>query len=248
MMRARERIRGGVMRESRGIIGELALAGDGLRGKATAAMIPRMYRPTAFIEDDPEELRAIMRSCSLPVLVSPVSDAAGFALAATHMPLLLQGDRLVGHLARSNTQWQLLASQPESLAIFSGIDGYVSPSFYATKRETGKVVPTWNYEAVHAYGRLEVIEDTARILEVVATLTDHHEGSRKNPWKVSDAPEDYIARQLQGIVAVVLHVSRLVGVRKLSQNKTHADFDGVLAGQAEENPALAEHMQRVRRD
>ena len=207
-----------------------------------------MYRPTPFIEDDPEELRAIMRSCSLPVLVSPVSDTAGFALAATHLPLMLQGDRLVGHLARANTHWRLLAPNPESLAIFSGIDGYVSPSFYATKHETGKVVPTWNYEAVHAYGRLEIVEDPARILAVVSTLTDHYEGARKNPWKVTDAPEDYIARQLQGIVAVVLHISRMAGVRKLSQNKTHGDFDGVLAGQSAENPPLAEHMRRVKRD
>jgi transcriptional regulator len=219
-----------------------------LRGSRIDAIIRRVYRPTAFVEDDPEELRAIMRSCSLPVLVSPVSDTAGFALAATHLPLMLQGDRLVGHLARTNTQWRLLAPGTESLAIFSGIDGYVSPSFYATKRETGRVVPTWNYEAVHAYGRLEIIEDTTRILEVVSSLTDHYEGARKNPWKVTDAPKDYIARQLQGIVAVVLHVTRFLGVRKLSQNKTHADFDGVLAGQSEANPALAARMRRVKRD
>jgi transcriptional regulator len=206
-----------------------------------------MYRPKAFVEDDPEELRAIMRSCSLPVLVSPVRDGSGFAMAATHLPLMLQGERLVGHLARANSQWQLLVAEPPSLAIFSGVDGYVSPSHYATKRETGRVVPTWNYEAVHAYGRLEVIEDTPRILEVVSSLTDLHEGARRNPWKVTDAPDDYIARQLQGIVAVVLHVTRLLGVRKLSQNKTPADLAGVIAGQAEENPALAAHMQRVER-
>jgi len=216
-----------------------------LRSSASAAIIPRMYRPSAFIENDPEELRAIMRSCSLPVLVSPVRDATGLALAATHLPLMVQGDRLIGHMARANSQWQLLAAQPESLAIFSGVDGYVSPSLYATKRETGRVVPTWNYEAVHAYGRLEVIEDTTRILEVVSSLTDHHEASRQNPWKVADAPGDYIARQLQGIVAVVLHVKRLLGVRKLSQNKTHADRAGVVAGQTEENPVLAAHMRRV---
>ncbi len=220
----------------------------GLRCSAAAAMILSMYRPAAFIENDPEELHAIMRSCSLPVLVSPVSDATGFALAATHLPLTLREDRLVGHMARGNSQWRLLATQLESLAIFSGIDGYVSPSLYATKRETGRVVPTWNYEAVHAYGRLEVIEDTTRILEVVSSLTDTYEAPRKNPWKVTDAPDDYIARQLQGIVAVVLHITRLLGVRKLSQNKTRADRDGVLAGQIEENPALAEHMRRVTRE
>jgi transcriptional regulator len=206
-----------------------------------------MYRPQAFVEDDPEELRAIMRSCSLPVLVSPVRDASGFAMAATHLPLMLQGERLVGHLARANTQWQLLVAESSSLAIFSGVDGYVSPSHYATKRETGRVVPTWNYEAVHAYGRLEVIEDPGRILEVVSCLTDLHEAARKHPWKVTDAPGDYIARQLQGIVAVVLHVTRLLGVRKLSQNKTHADLAGVIAGQVEENPALAEHMRHLER-
>ena len=206
-----------------------------------------MYRPKAFVEDDPEELRAIMHSCSLPVLVSPVRDASGFAMAATHLPLMLQGERLVGHLARTNSQWQLLAAESDSLAIFSGVDGYVSPSHYAPKRETGRVVPTWNYEAVHAYGRLEVIEDTTRIREVVSSLTDLHEGARQNPWKVTDAPDDYIARQLQGIVAVVLHVTRLLGVRKLSQNKTHADLAGVIAGQVEENPALAAHMRRIDR-
>jgi transcriptional regulator len=204
-----------------------------------------MYRPRAFIEDDPVELRAIMRSCSLPVLVSPVRDASGFRMAATHLPLMVQGERLVGHLARANSQWQGLAADAESLAIFSGIDGYVSPSLYATKRETGRVVPTWNYEAVHAYGRLEVIEDTARILEVVSSLTDSYEAPRQNPWKVSDAPDEYIVRQLRAIVAVVLHIERLLGVRKLSQNKTPADRAGVIAGQVEENPALAEHMQRA---
>lgn len=201
-----------------------------------------MYVPPLFAEDRPEELQAIIRSCSLPILISQLRDDAGVRMTATHLPLMLDGERLVGHIARANKQWKLLDATVESLAIFSGVDGYVSPSYYATKRETGRVVPTWNYEAVHAYGRLEVIEDTARILEVVTNLTNKYEGARAKPWKVTDAPGDYIAAQLQGIVALVLHITKLIGVRKLSQNKTTADRDGVIAGQTRDNPALARQM------
>jgi transcriptional regulator len=201
-----------------------------------------MYVPSLFAEDRPEEIRAIIDSCSLPILVSTIKDADGPRLTATHLPLIFDGQRVIGHIARGNKQWQLLDPTVESMAIFSGTDGYVSPSYYATKAETGRVVPTWNYEAVHAYGRLEVIEDPARILEVVTRLTDKYEGMRQKPWKVSDAPDDYIATQLKGIVALVLHVTRVVGVRKLSQNKTPADRAGVIVGETHDNPALARRM------
>jgi transcriptional regulator len=203
-----------------------------------------MYIPRAFAEDRPEELRAIMQGCSLPILVSPVSGGDSTRLVATHLPLMIRGETLVGHMARANAHWRTLDTSAESLAIFSGVNGYISPSLYATKQETGKVVPTWNYEAVHAYGRLEIIEEPVRILEVVSSLTDHHEAPRKAPWKVSDAPEDYIAAQLKGIVALVLHITSLQGVRKLSQNKSLADREGVIAGQSTENPLLAQHMLR----
>lgn len=206
-----------------------------------------MYVPTLFAEDRPEELQAIMRSCSLPVLVSQARDERGARMWATHLPLMLDGDRLVGHIARANEQWKLLDPAAESLAIFSGVDGYVSPTFYATKQETGRVVPTWNYEAVHCYGRLEVIEEAARVLEIVTRLTNTYEGPRNKPWKVSDAPADYIATQLKGIVGLVLHITKLIGVRKLSQNKSAADRDGVIAGQTRDNPALAERMVRALR-
>jgi transcriptional regulator len=201
-----------------------------------------MYVPSLFAEDRPEELEAIINSCSLPILVSPLKDAEGVRLTATHLPLMLDGQRLVGHIARANKQWQLLDTTVESMAIFSGVDGYVSPSFYATKQETGRVVPTWNYEAVHAYGRLEVIQDTSKILEVVTRLTNKYEGVRQKPWKVSDAPDDYVATQLKNIVALVLHITKLIGVRKLSQNKTPADRAGVIAGETRDNPVLARHM------
>jgi transcriptional regulator len=201
-----------------------------------------MYVPTLFAEDRPDEIQAIINSCSLPILVSTLKDADGVRLNATHLPLMLDGERLVGHIARANKQWQLLDTTVESMAIFSGVDGYVSPSFYATKQETGRVVPTWNYEAVHAYGRLEVIQDTSKILEVVTRLTNKYEGVRQKPWKVSDAPDDYVATQLKNIVALVLHITKLIGVRKLSQNKTPADRAGVIAGETRDNPVLARHM------
>jgi transcriptional regulator len=201
-----------------------------------------MYIPSPFAEDRPEELHAIMRSSCLPVLVSQVKNGDAVHMMATHLPLMLEGQCLVGHIARANKQWQLLDSTAESLAIFSGVDGYVSPSYYATKQETGKVVPTWNYEAVHAYGRLEVIQDPAKILEVVTRLTNKYEDLREKPWRVSDAPSDYVATQLKGIVALVLHITRLTGVRKLSQNKTPADRAGVIAGETRDNPRLAQHM------
>ena len=201
-----------------------------------------MYIPAAFKEDREDELLEIMRQCTLPVLISPIREAGELRMNATHLPLIVSPGKLFGHIAKANTQWKLLESTPESLAIFKTVDGYVSPSFYATKQETGKVVPTWNYEAVHAYGRLEVIEDAAEILKIVTGLTNHHEQTRPKPWQVSDAPDDYIAAQLRGIVGVVLHITRLEGARKLSQNKTEADRQGVIAGQRTENPALARQI------
>jgi transcriptional regulator len=201
-----------------------------------------MYVPPPFAEDRPEEMQAIMRSCSLPILVSVLEEDGARRMTATHLPLTPMDDRLVGHIARANKQWKLLDTAAESLAIFSGVDGYVSPSYYATKQETGRVVPTWNYEAVHVYGRLEIIEEPARILEIVTNLTNRFEGPRKAPWKVSDAPDDYVALQLKAIVGVVLHITRMIGVRKLSQNKSPADRAGVIAGETEDNPALARRM------
>jgi transcriptional regulator len=201
-----------------------------------------MYNPPAFKEDRPDELRAIMQTASLPVLVSQT--AAG--LVATHLPLtFVAPDRLIGHVAKANNQWRDILPGTDSLAIFTAAEGYISPSWYATKQETGKVVPTWNYEAVHATGRLEIIEDPAAILPIVSQLTERYEGPRKKPWAVSDAPDDYIAAQLKGIVGVVLHITKLEGKVKLSQNKSTADQAGVIAGLASENPSLAAAMKRT---
>jgi transcriptional regulator len=201
-----------------------------------------LYTPPAFAENRPEELLAIMRAASLPVLISPTASG----LIATHMPLqAVSPDRIIGHVARANTHWRDALPGTESLAIFSATDGYVSPSWYPSKAETGKVVPTWNYQAVHATGTLEIIEDPAELLGIVTALTKRYETGRAKPWAVSDAPADYIAAQLKGIVGIVLHVTRLEGKVKLSQNKSLADRVGVMEGAAQENPALAAAMRKT---
>jgi transcriptional regulator len=201
-----------------------------------------MYNPPAFVENDPEELQAIMRATSLPVLVSPSKTG----LLATHLPLLFEApDRLIGHVARANPHWRDFDPTAESLAIFTAADGYISPSFYPTKAEDGKVVPTWNYQAVHATGRLEIIEDPAALLAIVTRLTHHFEAGRAKPWEVADAPADFIASQLNGIVGFTLHITRLEGKAKLSQNRLKQDQIGATEGVTPENPALAAAMRRA---
>jgi len=206
-----------------------------------------MYIPPAFVENRPDELRDIIRATSLPLIVSAArAKTGGTQLVATHLPLILDGDQLIGHVARANDHWKFLDPEAESLAIFAARDGYISPSWYATKGETGRVVPTWNYEAVHAYGRLEIIQEPDLLLPIVTRLTRRHEDDREHPWQVSDAPSEYISSQLKGIVGIVLHISRLEGKRKLSQNKTNEDQLGVIAGLSKENPDLAKAMLKAR--
>ena len=122
------------------------------------------------------------------------------------------------------------------MAIFAGPDAYISPSWYATKRETGKVVPTWNYVAVHAYGELVVHDDPVWSADLVRRLTDHHEAARDEPWSVDDAPADFVRAQLRAIVGIELPITRLEGKRKLSQNRPAADVAGVIAGLAAGSP------------
>lgn len=190
-----------------------------------------MYTPPAFIEDDPAIIAAIMAAARLPILVS----AGTAGIEATHLPLSYRADpaphgRLIGHLARANPQCKSLRDGAAAMAVFQAHDFYVSPNWYATKRETGKVVPTWNYEAVHGYGTIEIIEDADRLRTIVTELTDHHESSQPDPWHVDDAPRDYFASQLKGIVGVVMMLTRVIGKRKFSQNRPPSDRVGVAAG------------------
>jgi len=143
---------------------------------------------------------------------------------------------LYAHLARANAQWNTPAIG-EAMVIFSGPDAYISPSWYAAKREHGKVVPTWNYSAVHAYGPVEFFEDDARLLEVVDRLTQLHERARLAPWAVTDAPDAYIRSQLKGIVGVRIPITRLEAKRKMSQNRSADDRAGVAEGLAQSENA-----------
>ena len=206
-----------------------------------------MYTPPAFRETDESEIERIMQEARLPILVTV--NRAG--LVATHLPLRRVADpaphgKLIGHIARANAQWRDLDPAAEALAIFPGIDAYVSPRWYATKRETGKVVPTWNYEAVHVYGRLEIVEDRDRLHAIVDDLTGHHERGAEHPWHVDDAPADFVTAQLKGIVGLVLTIGRIEGKRKLSQNRNEADRRGAIEGLAEAGEdAMAAAMRRL---
>jgi transcriptional regulator len=190
-----------------------------------------MYLPPAFREDDLPTLHAAIRAAGLATLVTTGPDG----LIATPVPMLFDPEpapygTLVGHLARANPQCRPGAPKAEALALFQGPDFYVSPAWYPTKQETGKVVPTWNYVAVHAHGRIAFFDDPAELRALVARLTDRHEAGRATPWSVDDAPADFIAAQLKSILGFRLRISRLEGKWKLSQNRNEADRAGVVAG------------------
>ncbi len=190
-----------------------------------------MYSPPQFAEDRPERLTDFMVTHPFAALVTTGPDG----LFATHLPLLFDPDpapygTLNGHVAKANPQWRHLDGP--ALAIFSGPAAYVSPGWYATKRETSRVVPTWNYVAVHAAGRLTRFDEPQRLRLLLDRLTARHEGAFTNPWQVSDAPTDFVTAQLKGIVGVALCIERLHGKWKLSQNRPPADRAGVAAGLA----------------
>jgi len=199
-----------------------------------------MYNPPAFREARPDILLALMRA---PRLATLVSNGAAGVPEVSHLPLLTDGTRVLGHLARANGHWQALREAGRALAIFHGAEGYVSPSSYPSKAEHHRVVPTWNYEAVHAEGPVELVEDASVLRRLVEELTQHHEAGRAEPWRVADAPPEFLAGQLRGIVGVVLTVERLEGKRKLSQNRAEADR---LGAESDAAAALAAAMRAVR--
>ncbi|MDX8446074.1 FMN-binding negative transcriptional regulator [Mesorhizobium captivum] len=191
-----------------------------------------MYIPPAFRDDDHESLRATIGAARLATLVTATAEGP----LATPLPLFLdetEGEHgvIYGHVAKANPQWRV-PPLGDGLAIFMGPDAYVTPAWYQTKQETGKVVPTWNYVAVHAYGPVEFFEDANRLLDVVTRLTNLHEGGRASSWAVSDAPMDFIQAQLKGIVGLRIPIARLEGKRKMSQNRNAADRAGVASGLA----------------
>lgn len=190
-----------------------------------------LYVPPAHREQDLATLHAHIAATGLATLVTVGEDGP----LVSHLPLLLDPTagrygELTGHLARANPQWRTSDLRKPTLAIFMGPDAYVSPSWYPAKQEHGRVVPTWNYSTVHARGTLEVFDDPQRLAALVTRLTDLHEGRFAAPWKVTDAPADYLQKQLHAIVGFVLKIESLDGKLKLSQNRSMADRRGVVAG------------------
>ncbi|EKT4564484.1 FMN-binding negative transcriptional regulator [Pseudomonas sp. DCB_CB] len=209
-----------------------------------------MYNSKPHQEHDLTRLHQHMLDTRLAVLVSQGEQG----LLATHLPVLVdtaEGDfgTVYAHLARANRQWQDLQHGGEALLVFPGADAYVSPGFYPSKAENPKVVPTWNYLAVHAYGQAEVIHEAEPLLAIVSRLTDRHEQGRSEPWKVTDAPADYIEGMLRAIVGIRLPIARLQGARKLSQNRSGHDIDGVREGLSaspdQRDNQLAAHMRQL---
>ncbi|MEX1221129.1 MAG: FMN-binding negative transcriptional regulator [Idiomarina sp.] len=180
-----------------------------------------MHVPKQFKEDDKQKLQQYIRDYGFGVLV--VADAQG--IEANHIPFHLSTGGvesyglLQGHVARSNPIWQRLASGAQVLAIFQGPDAYVSPGWYATKAETGRVVPTWNYLAIHVQGNARIIEDANWLKQHLHQLTNQHEAAMKQPWSVDDAPADYTDRLMQAIVGIEIEIESLTGKLKASQNQ-----------------------------
>lgn len=177
------------------------------------------------------------------------SGSQGFV--ANHIPFVLDDSgghagRLLGHVARANAVWQHLADGAPCVVMFMGPQAYITPSWYLGKKEHGKVVPTWNYLTVHAHGTARVQDDAAWKLDMLTRLTDAQEASRPAPWKVSDAPSDYVQKLLRGIVGIEITIDRLEGKRKLSQDEDMADRKGTVSGLMREGDCVAQALaQRV---
>ncbi len=208
-----------------------------------------MFVPPQFEEARTDVLAALIRVHPLGTLVT--LGAGG--LNANHLPFLLDPapaphGTLIGHVSRANPAWRDFDPKVQALAVFQGAESYITPSWYPTKQQTGKVVPTWNYAVVHAYGLLRIVEDSARLRVIVERLTAQHEAARPNPWQVSDAPPEYIEQMLRGIVGIEIEISRLVGKWKTSQNRDAADREGVVEGLRESgDPNSAAMSELVRR-
>ncbi|HYR89885.1 MAG TPA: FMN-binding negative transcriptional regulator [Terriglobia bacterium] len=188
-----------------------------------------MYLPKSFEETRVDVLHDLIRAHPLGTLVTLSKDG----LDANHIPFGIDSSPapfgiLRGHVARANSIWNDQSRNSDALAIFQGPHTYVSPSWYATKMETGMVVPTWNYVVVHAHGELRAIEDLNWLRNLVDRLTTTHEADRQEPWKMSDAPSRYIDRQLAAIVGLELTITRLVGKWKISQNRSKHDRASVI--------------------
>lgn len=191
-----------------------------------------MYTPAHFRIDDPDECLDIVERRGAGTLV--INDPDG-GFEASLLPWVIHREpngavRLLGHVSKANAVARLAESAVPALVMFDLVDGYVSPTWYPSKQEHHQVVPTWNYVSVHIHGSVRVIDDHHWLRTQVGLVTDRFEADMPYPWAVSDAPDDFIAKMLKGIVGLELHVERVEGKAKLSQNRSDADRAGVIAG------------------
>ena len=206
-----------------------------------------MYLPRHFEQNDPAALRSLMAAHPLATWVCVVDGEP----VINHLPLHLDPTRgphgtLIGHVARANPIWK--SAPTSSVVVFNGPQAYVTPNWYPSKPEHGKVVPTWNYAVVHAHGLPRFIHEPDALHALVSRLTDHHEATQARPWSVNDAPADYTAAMLRAIVGLEIAITHIQGKFKLSQNRTDPDRDGVLKGAAqgdESARAMAQSMARA---
>lgn len=203
-----------------------------------------MYLPQQFAEPRVDELHRIIQDNALGMLVR--STDTGFE--ADHLPFLLDADEgahgtLIAHVARANRIWQEIREADQVLVVFRGVQGYISPNWYPGKHETHRRVPTWNYEVVHAHGTIHVRDDEKFVRGVVARLTRKHEADQLTPWKMGDAPADYLSEQLRHIVGIEIRLNRLDCKRKLNQHHERRDREGAIHGlEARGNHGLAQAM------
>jgi len=204
-----------------------------------------MYIPQVNKEDRLSVLQQLMEDQPFASLITVGSSG----LFASHIPMVLEQNGgmgvLKGHLSRANTQWRDYSPSVEALAIFSGPQHYITPTWYPEKEETGRVVPTWNYVVVHAYGRLKIVEDSDWLMAHLQRLTGIHEAESSVPWKISDAPAGYIASQIKGIVGLEMVIERLEGKWKVSQNRPEKDRMGVAKGLGELNTTESLRMKTL---
>jgi transcriptional regulator len=202
-----------------------------------------MYEPTAFKEDRIDVIHALIRAHPLATLVTMTARG----MEANHIPMLIDAapapfGTLRGHVARANPVWREFDAKTQVLAVFQGPHGYVTPSWYPSKRDTGKVVPTWNYAVVHASGPLIVHDDAEWLRGLVTRLTESQESTRAQPWLVTDAPADYVDTMLKAIVGVEIQLTRLQGKWKMSQNRIERDRIGVIDALNAEGDAASREM------
>jgi transcriptional regulator len=211
-----------------------------------------MHLPRHFQESRVEVMHGLIREHPLGLVVTLGSEG----LNGNHIPIEVDPDpapfgTLRGHFARANPVWRDHATDVEALVVFQGPAGYVTPSWYPTKRESGKVVPTYNYAVVHAYGPMRIVEDAAWLRSLVGRLTDRFEATRDEPWRVTDAPADYIDAQLRAIVGIEIPITRLLGKWKMSQNRPEADRASVeraLIASGEPDAAALARAMRLSRE